>query len=70
LVSQSRQRRLSRGGGSSGGSSGSGGSGVDVGAEKGLAENGDQAALGLLAGGSAAVNEGVDIGGGGGGCEC
>jgi hypothetical protein len=62
-------KRLSRGG-SSRGSSGSGGSGVDVGAEKSLAENRDQAALGLLASGSAAVNEGVDIGGGGGGCEC
>ena len=35
-------------------------SGVDVGAEEGLAENGDQAALGLLTLGSAALDEGVD----------
>jgi hypothetical protein len=42
-------------------------SGVDVGAEKGLTEDGDQAALGLLASGGASVNEGVDGGGGDGG---
>lgn len=39
-------------------------SGVDVGAEKGLAEDGDEAALGLLAPGGASVDEGVDGGGG------
>lgn len=38
--------------------------GVDIGAEKGLSENGDQAALGLLATLSAGVDEGVDGGGG------
>ena len=38
-------------------------SGVDVGAEEGLAENGDEAALGLLASGGASVDEGVDGGG-------
>lgn len=42
----------------------SGSGGVDVGAEKGLAENGDQAALGLLTLGSAAIDESVDVGGG------
>jgi hypothetical protein len=42
-------------------------SGVDVGAEEGLAENGDEAALGLLASGGASVDEGVDGGGGDGG---
>jgi hypothetical protein len=50
-----------------GGSGRSRGSRVDVGAEKSLAENGDQAALGLLALGGAAIDEGVDIGGGNGG---
>jgi hypothetical protein len=43
------------------------GGGVDVGAEQGLAENGDQAALGLLALGGAAIDEGVDGGRGDGG---
>lgn len=38
--------------------------GVDVGAEKGLAENGDQAALGLLSTLSALVDEAVGGGGG------
>jgi hypothetical protein len=44
-----------------GGGSGAG-SGVDVGADKGLAENGDEAALGLLALSSASVDERVDAG--------
>ena len=49
-----------------GGGSGSLSSGVDVGADKSLAEDGDEAALGLLAGLSASVDELVDAGGGGG----
>ena len=40
------------------------GGGVDVGADEGLAEDGDQAALGLLTLGSASVDETVDGGGG------
>ena len=43
------------------------GSGVDIRAEKTLLEDGDEAALGLLAGLGALVDEGVDGGGGGGG---
>lgn len=49
---ESSSRRLGRGGG------------VDVGADQGLAENGDEAALGLLAGLGAGVDESVDAGGG------
>jgi hypothetical protein len=49
------------------GGSGGGGGGVDVGAEKGLSEDGEDAALGLLSLVGADVDEVVDIGGGGGG---
>jgi hypothetical protein len=49
-----RRKRLSGSGDLSGG--------VDVGAEKGLSENGDQAAFGLLATLGAGVDEGVDGG--------
>jgi hypothetical protein len=49
------------------GSGRSGSGGVDVGTEEGLAENGEQAALGLLTLGGADVDEAVDIGRGGGG---
>jgi hypothetical protein len=42
------------------------GSGVDVGAEQSLAEDGQDAALGLLATGGADVDEVVGAGGGGG----
>jgi len=52
-----------------GGGSGSLSSGVDVGADESLAEDGDEAALGLLAGLSASVDELVDAGGGGGSWE-
>lgn len=48
------------------------GGGVDVGAEEGLAEDGQDAALGLLAGSGADVDELVGAGGGGGswgGCQ-
>ena len=38
-------------------------SGVDVGANEGLAEDGEEAALGLLTRISASVDEGVDGGG-------
>jgi hypothetical protein len=51
----------------SGRSGGSGNGGVDIGAEKGLSEDGEDAALGLLALSGADIDEVVDIGGGGGG---
>lgn len=41
---------------------GSSGSGVDVGADESLAEDGDEAALGLLATGGASIDESVDAG--------
>ena len=46
--------------------SGGDGLGVDIGADEGLAENGEQAALGLLSLGRAGVDEVVDGGWGGG----
>jgi hypothetical protein len=54
-TSDGQRRRLSSNTGIRSGVSGSGG--VDI-------ENGDQAALGLLTGRSAAIDEGVDVGGG------
>lgn len=59
-----RLRRLSRGRGGS--DDGGVGSGVDVRAEESLAEDGQDAALGLLAGGGADVDELVGAGRGGG----
>jgi hypothetical protein len=47
----------------------SGSSGVDVGADEGLAEDGDEAALGLLTFAGAGVDEFVNIGGCDGGCD-
>jgi len=51
----------------SGGSGRGSGGGVHIAADEGLAQDGEQAALGLLSASGADIDEAVDIGRGGGG---